>query len=638
MRSDILLVAAATLLGTGAAIAPHGAPRAAVAAASAQDSSAPAPSFNKTEVQIAMRDGARLHTVIFSPKKSDGKLPILMSRTPYGVSGMDQAFASPALKYLVRDGYIFVFQDIRGRFTSEGKFVMLRPMRDKTKPKAIDESTDAYDTIDWLIKHVPNNNGRVGMLGTSYPGWLTVMAMLDPHPALKAVSPRASPADMFIGDDFHHQGAFRLSYGFEYATMMETTKEFSAFKFDDPDTYDWYLKLGSLAHVNDRLHGKIPSWNDFATHPDYDAFWKRQAVAPYLDRVKVPTLNIAGWWDQEDFFGPIKIYETLERHDTQHLNYLVVGPWNHGGWNADSGEHLGAIHFGAPTSDDFRRGIEAPWFAYWLKNKGTLRLAEATTFEAGSNTWKSRDRWPPRAGVTDRRLYVRADSQLAFTPQADTSAGASDSYVSDPANPVPYRARPILPTYGDGSTWGRWLVDDQRFLNGRRDVLSWKTPPLTDDVVIAGAISAHLFASTTGSDADWIVKLIDVYPERNPADTALSGYELMVANDVLRGRFRNGYTHPQPIVPNRVTEFVVDLHTQDYRFLKGHRIMVQVQSTWFPLIDRNPQTFVPNIFQAKDSDFKAATMRVFHSPRFASYVLLPIESGATPAAKAADRR
>jgi len=633
----ILLVAAAALAGTGAAITPHDARRITAPAIEVQDSSSPAPSFAKTEVQIAMRDGVRLHTVIFTPKGASGDLPILMSRTPYGVAGMDEAFKSPSLKYLVRDGYIFVFQDIRGRFTSEGKFVMLRPMRDKSKPKAIDESTDAYDTIDWLIKHVPHNNGRVGMLGTSYPGWLTVIATLDPHPALKAVSPRASPADMFIGDDFHHNGAFRLSYGFEYATMMETTKEFSAFKFDQPDTYDWYLKLGSLAHVNERLQGKIPSWNDFATHPNYDAFWRRQAVAPYLDRVKVPTLNVAGWWDQEDFFGPIKIYETLERHDTQHMNYLVVGPWNHGGWNADSGEHLGPIHFGAPTSADFRRGIEAPWFAYWLKNKGTLKLAEATTFEAGSNTWKSRDSWPPRSTVTSRRLYVHADSQLAFAPPTAASGSASDSYVSDPANPVPYRARPILPTYGDGSTWSTWLVDDQRFLHGRPDVLSWKTAPLTNDVVIAGAISAHLFASTTGSDGDWIVKLIDVYPDQSP-DTALNGYELMVANDVLRGRFRHGFAHPQPVAPNQVEEYVVDLHTQDYRFLKGHRIMVQVQSTWFPLIDRNPQMFVPSIFNAKDSDFKAATVSIFHSPKFATYVLLPVESGAATAAEGAQQQ
>ncbi|MGI8547116.1 MAG: CocE/NonD family hydrolase [Gemmatimonadaceae bacterium] len=641
MKTDLFVLALCTL-----------APAATIAAQSTTSQSSPgpdvprphvvpvrppaAPAFDKTEVQIAMRDGVRLHTAIYSPKDMAANLPFLMSRTPYGIEAAGKSLASPVLADLISDGYIFVFQDIRGRYTSEGKFVMLRPMRDKKDQNAIDESTDAYDTIDWLIKNVPHNNGRVGMLGTSYPGWLTVIATLDPHPALKAASPRASPADMFIGDDFHHNGAFRLSYGFEYATMMETSKENSQFAFDQPDNYDWYLKLGSLAHVDERyLHGNIPSWSDFVTHPNYDAFWQRQAVAPYLDRVKVQTLNVAGWWDQEDFYGPVKIYETLEPHDTQHLNYLVVGPWNHGGWNAPTGQRLGDVDFGSPTSVYFRKNIEAPWFAYWLKDKGTLKLAEATTFEAGSNQWKSYNSWPPRDGVTGRKLYVRADHRLSLDPPTGNAAQKSqksqafDSYVSDPANPVPYRPRPILPTYGNGSTWSRWLVDDQRFVKDRPDVLSWTTPPLTGDVVIAGAISAHLLASTTGTDADWIVKLIDVYPEQYEPDPKLGGYQLMVANDVLRARFRNGFEHPQPIVPNHVDEYVVDLHTQDYRFLKGHRIMVQVQSSWFPLIDRNPQTFVPNIFDAKDSDFKAATERIFHSTQAASYIQLPIEGSAS---------
>jgi len=583
------------------------------------------PAFDKTEVMIPMRDGVRLHTLIYAPHGMTGDLPILMSRTPYGIDGIGDALGSPSLAHLVHDGYIWVFQDIRGRFGSEGQFVMLRPMRNKKDPAAIDESTDAYDTIDWLIKHVPHNNGRVGMLGTSYPGWLTVMAMLDPHPALKAVSPRASPADMFIGDDFHHNGAFRLSYGFEYATMMETSKEISAFSFDQPDTYDWYLALGSLANVNERyLHGKIPTWNNFVAHPNYDTFWQAQAVAPDLDRVTVPTLNVAGWWDQEDFYGPITIYEALEKHDTRHLNYLVVGPWNHGGWNGASGEQLGSIDFGTPASEDFRKNIEAPWFAYWLKGKGTLKLAEATTFEAGTDTWKSYDSWPPKSGVTQRKLFTHADHELSLDPPRDTGAAAVDSYVSDPAHPVPYRARPILPTYGKGSSWSRWLVDDQRFLQGRPDVMSWTTAPLTQDVVVSGAIKAHLFASTTGSDVDWIVKLIDVYPEQDASDPKLAGYQLMVANDVFRGRFRNGFEHPQPIVPNHIDEYVVDLHTQDYKFLKGHRIMVEVQSSWFPLIDRNPQRFVPNIFAAADSDFTKATERIVRSSRDATYIDLPI--------------
>jgi uncharacterized protein len=586
------------------------------------------PAFDKTEVMIPMRDGVKLHTNIFVPKGFPGNLPFLFDRTPYGIEGGERNFAGP-FSELAREGYIFVFQDIRGRYKSEGQFVMLRQMRDKKDPKAIDESTDTYDTIDWLLKNVARNNGRVGMLGVSYPGWLTVVAMLDPHPALKAVSPQASPADMFIGDDFHHNGAFRLSYGFEYATMMESSKERQAFVFNDSDTYDWYLKLGSLAHVNEtHLHGKIPSWNDFATHAAFDSFWQRQAVAPYVNRVTVPTLSVAGWWDQEDFYGPIRIYELLEKYDTKHLNYLVVGPWNHGGWAGGTGAKLGNIDFGTPTSLEFRRDIQAPWFAYWLKDKGKLNLPEATTFEAGSNTWERRDSWPPRTGVTSRRLYFHANHELSFTPPAEKSATAFDAYVSDPANPVPYRQRPIPPTWGRGSTWSRWLVDDQRFLNDRKDVASWTTAPLTDDVVIAGDIAAHLRASTTGSDADWVVKLIDVYPDAGETDPKLNGYELMVANDVLRGRFRKSFEHPEAITPNHVDEYVVDLHTQDYEFRKGHRIMVQVQSTWFPLIDRNPQTFVPNIFEAKDSDFKAQTHRIFRSSDAPSFVQVSVVNNA----------
>jgi putative CocE/NonD family hydrolase len=584
------------------------------------------PEFEKTEVQIAMRDGVRLNTDIYVPKGISTDLPIIFFRTPYGIEGAERVIGTGSTAELAGDGYIFALQDIRGRFKSEGQFVMMRQMRSKSDPKAIDESTDAYDTIDWLVKNVAHNNGRVGMKGVSYPGWLTVMAMLDPHPALKAVSPQASPADMFIGDDFHHNGAFRLSYGFEYATAMETSKVITPFTFDQPDLYDWYLKVGSLAHINERyLHGKMPTWNDFASHHSYDSFWQRQAFPRNPGAVKVPTLSVAGFWDQEDFFGPVKIYETLEPSDTQNRNYVVIGPWNHGGWGGATGQKLGAIDFGSATALDYRRNIEAPWFAYWLHDKGTLKLPEATTFESGSNTWQSFDAWPPKKGVTKRPLYFRANKQLSF--DAPTDAIAFDSYVSDPAHPVPYRKRPIMPLFaGAGNTWSRWLVDDQRFDNDRPDIAIWETPTLESDVVIAGDIAAHLFASTTGSDADWIVKLIDVYPDRNEADTTLNGYQLMVSNDVLRGRFRKSFEHPQAITPNRVDEYVVDLHTQNYRFRKGHRIQVQVQSTWFPLIDRNPQTFVPNIFEAKDSDFRRATQRIFRSRATASYVELPVMS------------
>jgi hypothetical protein len=596
----------------------------------AQGADAPPPGFSKTEIEIPMRDGVRLHTAVYVPTSPHAALPIMLDRTPYGIVGAASALRS-SLVELEADGYIFAFQDIRGRYKSEGQFVMMRPPRDRSDAHAIDESTDAYDTIDWLVTHVPGNNGRVGMYGTSYPGWLTVMAMLDPHPALKAVSPQASPADMYLGDDFHHNGAFRLSYGLEYATRMETNKEQASFAFDRYDTFQWYLRLGALSNVNSRyLHGAIPTWNDFVAHPNYDQFWKRQAATPYMDRVTIPTLSVAGWWDQEDFYGPVTIYEALERHDTDHHNYLVVGPWNHGGWSAPEGQKLGAIDFGSPTSQYFRQHVLAPWFAYFLKDKGTLDEPGALTFEGGANTWRKWDSWPPRSNVTPRKLYVRAGRRLSFDPPAGAEGpgdSAFDAYVSDPAHPVPYRHRPIPPTYQPGgSGWPTWLVEDQRLADGRADVLSWETEPLTKDVVVAGDIIAHLFASTSGTDSDWIVKLIDVYPEQYEQDPTLGGYELMVANDVLRGRFRQGYVDPQAAVPNHVDEYTIDLHTQDYRFRQGHRIMVQVQSTWFPIIDRNPQKFVANIFEATDADFQSARQRVFRSPASASYVELSVEN------------
>jgi putative CocE/NonD family hydrolase len=591
----------------------------------AAQSAPPSAGFDSTEALIPMRDGVRLHTWIFTPKGATTPLPLLLTRTPYGIAGAGGSFAGSYAE-LAAERFIFVFQDIRGRFGSEGTFVMLRPPRDKRDPTAIDESTDTYDTIAWLLQTVPGHNGRVGMLGVSYPGWLTVMAMLDPHPALKAVSPQASPASMYLGDDFHHNGAFRLSYGFEYVTMMEGSKEFSPFAFDQYDTYSWYLSLGSLANADARhLSGKYPTWNNFVAHPDYDAFWQREAVMQYLDRVTVPTLNVAGWWDQEDFYGPLKIYETLEPHDSKRLNYLVVGPWNHGGWRGRSGRMLGNIDFGDSTALHFKRNIETPWFAYWLKDKGALQLAEATTFEAGANAWRSHGSWPPREGVTPQRLYFHPGGRMAFTPPAAVAGDSGfDAYVSDPARPVPYRARPILPSFGRGSTWSTWLVDDQRFAQDRPDVMAWETPPLEEDLVIAGNIMAHLFAATTGSDADWVVKLIDVYPEKHEPEPKLGGYQLMVSNEVFRGRYRKSFERPEAIVPNQTQEYAIDLHAQNYRFKKGHRIRVQVQSSWFPLIDRNPQTFVPNIFTAKESDFRAAIQRVFRTPSAASFIQLPV--------------
>ena len=587
----------------------------------------PPAGFDKIEQMVPMRDGVRLHTIIYAPTSHRESLPILFNRTPYGIDNIYRGFPG-SLQELIEEGFIFAFQDIRGKFKSEGQFVMQRPPRGPGNPTTIDEGTDTYDTIDWMIKNVPHNNGRVGMFGTSYPGWLVVMAVIDPHPALKAVTELATPADMFLGDDFHHNGAFRLSYGFEYAYELETSNVLTNFKFDRYDTYQWYLRLGSLSNADAKyFHGKLPTWNNFVSHPNYDQFWQQQALINQLKKVTVPIMHVAGWWDQEDFYGPVKAYEVLEKTDTNHLNYLVAGPWNHGGWNRATGDKLGNIDFGSPASQYFRANILRPWFAYYLKDKGKLEQPEALTFETGSNRWTSFNAWPPRANVTQRNLYFRANGQLSYDAPS-TPQPQFDSYVSDPEHPVPYRERPVEPTYNPanqgGSRWSTWLLEDQRFVENRPDVLTWETEPLTQDTAIAGDIVAHLFASTSGTDSDWVVKLIDVYPESHPKDPKMAGYELMIADEILRGRFRRSFSKPEPIPANQVIEYAIDLHTNDHVFLKDHRIMVQVQSTWFPLYDRNPQKFVPNIFLARDSDYLPTTQRIFRSSRYPSHVTIPV--------------
>ena len=580
-------------------------------------------SFDFKEVMIPMRDGVRLQTVILTPRGVREPLPFLIERTPYGVPSLDMIKGGVPMSPTAKR-YIRVFQNLRGRFKSEGKFVMQRPPRDPSRNEAIDETTDAWDTVDWLVKNVPNNTGKAGLRGTSYSAWTAIMAALDPHPAVKAVVEEASPADMFLGDDFHHNGAFRLSYGFEYSAMLETAKEENYdFKFDRADTYDWYLSLGPLKNADLRyFHGKIPTWTDFVNHPNFDDFWQRQTVIRYITEVKVPILNVAGWWDQEDFYGPQKIYSKLESYDRRHLNYFVAGPWNHGGWNGQ-GSRLGPIAFGSDTAKQYRETMRDAWFDHWVRGEGPQRLPEATAFETGTNQWRQYDSWPP-SGAAQRRLYFAADRRLTFdAPAQNSTASAYDEYVSDPANPVPYRPRPVPPTY-PGQEWKTWLVQDQRFVDHRPDVLSWQTEPLTSDLRVAGDLMAELEASTSGTDSDWVVKLIDVYPENAPPDkdtkTNVGGYQLMVAGEILRGRFRNGFERPQPIPANEPQLYKIDLHTNDHVFLKGHRIMVQVQSTWFPVYDRNPQRFVANIFEANAGDYQKAVQRIFHT----SCVVLPV--------------
>jgi len=577
--------------------------------------------YEKREYMIPMRDGVHLHTAVFSPKSRQEALPFLIERSPYG---WDSAAVdiNVGMSDLARDGYFLVFQDIRGRYQSEGQFVLQRPVRNPKDEHSIDEGTDTYDTIDWLLKNVPGNNGRAGIMGISYGGWLTEMALIEPHPALKAASEQASPADMFLGDDFHHNGAFRLSYGFEYAAMMETGKTNKTFEFKQFDTYDWYLKLGPLSQANARyFDGQRPTWNNFIAHPNYDDFWKAQAVQKIVRSAKVPNLNVGGWFDQEDFAGPWRIFAASETPESRQYNYLVEGPWNHGGWFSGPGRTLKNVDFGSDTGEYFRQNIQARWFAYWLKNKGPMDLPRIQLFETGSNTWKSYDQWPPK-GVQERRLYLRASGGASFDAPADSDA--SDSFVSDPHRPVPYRERPIPETYGGSPGWSTWHVDDQRFAESRPDVAVWQTMPLESDLTVTGDVIADLFASTSGTDSDWIVKLIDVYPASVPEDPPMGGYELMIAADVLRGRFRNGFDKPEAVTPDEPAEYRIDLMSHDHVFRKGHRIMIQVQSSWFPIIDRNPQKFVPNIFEAKESDFQAATQHVFRSKLRPSAVILPV--------------
>ncbi|MBX7125482.1 MAG: CocE/NonD family hydrolase [Cyclobacteriaceae bacterium] len=578
--------------------------------------------YQRKEVFITMRDGIRLNTVIWAPRVAE-KLPMLLVRTPYGVSESDSPNRTMYFQELAREGYIFVLQDIRGRYKSEGRFEMQRMGRNKKDTKAIDESTDTWDAIDWLVRNVPGNSGKVGMLGISYAGWTTVQGFVDPHPALKVASEQATPSDMWMGDDFHHYGAFRLSYGFEYAFMEEAAKSDSLYPFPNYDTYDWYLKLGPLANVNkDIFHGKIPTWNHFAEHPDYDSFWQQQALTSRLDHPTVPTLHVAGWWDQEDFYGPLKCYEVLEKKDVSNMNHIVIGPWNHGGWGRGDGERLGNIRFGSPTSKTFRQDIQLPWFNFHLKSKGDGKFAEARTFQTGSNTWRTYAQWPP-VSSKPTAFYFQADGKLSL--QAPTAADASDRWLSDPARPVPYRPRPIEQTYGPGSRWYTWLVEDQRFVHNRPDVMSWETEVLTEDLTITGNVLANLFASTDGSDADWVVKLIDVYPANHKENPAMSGYQLMVANEVFRGRYRKSFEKPEALRPGEVNPFAIDLHQVNHVFTAGHKVMVQVQSSWFPLIDRNPQQFVPNIFNAKEADFIKANHAVHRSTRFPSHIVLPVE-------------
>jgi putative CocE/NonD family hydrolase len=610
-----------------------------VAAQQAAQPPAAKPLFRIQEAMIAVRDGVHLQTAILTPVDQQGPLPILFRRTPYGVPEKAPEQIPTSLKELAQDGYIFVFQNLRGRFKSEGVF-NLSSWVDLKDPKATNETTDAYDSIEWLLKNVPNNNGKVGMFGVSYDGLTTALTLLHPHPALMAISEQASPVDQWMNDDDHRFGALRESYDLEYAVMEQADKnKNSHFDFETYDTYEWYLDLGPLSNINAKyLHGSIPYWNSSIEHPDYDDFWKKEAWVSQLHASTVPNLNVAGFWDQEDPWGPWQIFRHAEENDPQHTNFIVAGPWFHGEWQSPKGDQIGLIPFGGhETAREFRENIQAPFFRYYLHGQGEKPAWQASTFQSGSNTWHTYPAWPPKE-AKPTKLYLHTDGRLSFTaPDAAKSERAYREYISDPANPVPYRQRPISPTYPEGD-WRTWEVADQRFVDRRPDVLSFTSEPLDHDLTVTGPLAANLYASTSGTDSDFVVKLIDVYPQDaqknawspdegpKPGQYAqsLNGYELPIAMEVRRGRYLASYEKPSPLTPNKPAEWNIPLRDHDHVFLKGHRIMVQIQSTWFPVIDRNPQKFVPSIYKASASDFVSATQRIYCSPDLPSHLVLPV--------------
>ncbi len=589
--------------------------------------------YDKTEFMIPMRDGLKLYTQVYTPKDKSQKYPILLFRTPYSVGDYGPAISRARLgpnELYAKEGFIFVYQDVRGKFKSEGEFVVMKPRRAvKRSSRDTDESTDTYDTIKWLLKNIPGHNGRVGQWGISYPGWQTVMGMIDAHPALKASSPQASPSDMWIGDDFHHNGAFRLMYTFRWLSWNAQTRfqaseeEPVRFDYGTPDGYEFFLELGPLAKVNEKyFHNRVPTWNEYMEHGDYDDYWKKQNVLQHLDNIRHPVLNVAGWFDAEDFYGPMSIYNTIEKKNPGNQSTLVVGPWLHGGWARMPGDELGNIRFQSKTGEYFRQEVEFPFFNYHLKGRGEMNLPEALVFITGLNEWRSFDRWPPE-NAADQELFLTAGGRLASSPPAETADLTNDSFVSDPDHPVPFSSE-IRTSQGH-----LWMVEDQRFASRRPDVLVYQSEALTEDFTVVGPILADLFVSTSNTDADWIVKLIDVYPgdapdnKPNPCNVRMGGFQMLLAGEVFRSKYRNSFEKPEPMIPDQVTEIVYDLRDKGHCFRKGHKIMVQVQSTWFPVIDRNPQKFV-DIYHAKESDFQKATHRVYRSAKYPSHVKLKV--------------
>jgi putative CocE/NonD family hydrolase len=593
--------------------------------------------YTKYEYRIPMRDGKRLFTAVYVPKDAkNGRTtyPILLNRTPYSVRpyGVDQYRPTIGPSSLfIKESYIFAYQDVRGRWMSEGEFVNMRPQLANKGARDVDESTDTYDTIDWLVKKVPGNNGKVGMYGTSYPGFYTAAGMIDAHPALKAASPQAPINDWFMGDDWHHNGALMLPHVFNFMAVFgrprpQPTKEFNfTFKHGTPDGYQFFLRMGPLANANAKyFKNDVAFWNEVLRHETYDDFWQARNLRPHLKDIKPAVLTVGGWFDAENLFGALETFKKVEANSPKlRYNTLVMGPWRHGGWNGGTGESLGHVRFNAKTSVYFRENIELPFFNYHLKGKGPFHAPKAWVFETATNQWRQFDRWPPTKS-REKAFYFRAGGRLSSNPPGKAGANdAFDEYVSDPAKPVPYVEKVVI-----GMT-PEYMVDDQRFAGRRPDVLVYETDVLEEDVRVAGPVEVSLHVSTSGTDSDWVVKVIDVYPDDypdpdpNPTGVKMGGYQQLVRGDVMRGKFRTSFQKPEPFSPGKPTAVKFTLPDICHVFRPGHRIMVQVQSSWFPLVDRNPQTFV-DIPRAKASDFRKATQRVYRSPERPSHVTVRV--------------
>lgn len=597
-----------------------------------QDSLYFAQNYNKQEVRIPMRDGITLFTSIYSPKDLTEKYPIILWRTPYSCApyGKNKYLSNRlnSIFHFVKEKYIIVYQDVRGKFMSEGNFVNMRPfIPNKISNKDVDESSDAYDTIEWLINNVENNNGNVGIWGISYPGFYASMSTIDAHPALKAVSPQAPIADWFIGDDMHHNGAFSLLLNFNFFNVFGLKRDSlsttwpKGLDYASPDAYNFFLKLGSLKNVNvNYFKNTIAFWDSSIAHPNYDYYWQNRNILNHLTNIKPAILTVGGWYDGEDLFGALNTYQTIEKNNSN-LNLLVMGPWPHGGWSRADGDVFGDMNFQNKTGEFFRTNIELPFFNYFLKNKGEFNLPEAFVFETGNNVWHKFDQYPPK-NATSRNLFFYPNAELKFVEPED-SILSFDEFISDPNKPIPYTSKFI-----DSKSfyYREFKVEDQRFASSRTDVLSYETKVLNDELTIIGPLEAELYVSTSGTDSDWIVKIIDVFPDDafnprpNPKNIEMGGYQMLVRAEILRGRYRNSYEYPEPFVPNEITKLKINLNDICHTFLKGHKIMVQIQSSWFPLFDRNPQTFV-DIYNADEKDFKKAINRVYFGKDYQSKII-----------------